>query len=105
MQARSIKNQLNRKTTQSSTAPKIFMALAMFMEQAKATADAARTKLHGQLGEAAGAAATARTKRRNAHKHTVTAPTGPTPDPPHHLTVAQSRVRRPGHFCRRARPT
>jgi hypothetical protein len=38
MQARSIKNQLNRKTTQSSTAPKIFMALAMFMEQAKATA-------------------------------------------------------------------
>ena len=37
MQARSIKNRLNRETTQSSTAPKIFMALAMLTEQAKAT--------------------------------------------------------------------
>ena len=38
MQAISIKNRLNRETTQSSTAPTIFMALARFMEQAKATA-------------------------------------------------------------------
>ena len=38
MQAISIKYQLNTETIQSSTAPKMFMALAMFMEQAKATA-------------------------------------------------------------------